>query len=38
LDEPEYAEGLARAELHLPDLIEYTLEWAIVIGSSGSRS
>ena len=38
LDEAEYTEGLARAELQLPDLIEYTLEWAIVIGSSGSLS
>jgi ubiquinone/menaquinone biosynthesis C-methylase UbiE len=32
LEESEYRTGIARAERELPERIEYTLEWAIVVG------
>jgi ubiquinone/menaquinone biosynthesis C-methylase UbiE len=31
MSDDEYREGLARAERELPDLVEYTLEWAIMV-------
>jgi SAM-dependent methyltransferase len=34
LDEPEFAEGLARAERELPERIDYELRWSLAIGES----